>query len=176
MNTKEVAFELTRLDIKNYKKAIEKAENLKAVINSFNGKVYNKRLSDELNKDGYKYRFDKNEYYLLVSYIVEENHVASPSEHGCAYTSHDTISLCHLNVNEALVDGKRINAEAINASIDNSISNLNKRIESLEQQLEVIDTLIEKRAELMTAIDSFNNSLTSEIDENFSLRIKASRW
>ncbi len=176
MNKREVAFELTRLDIRNYKKAIERGENLKAVISKFDGKVYNKRIADELNKDGYKYRVEKNDYYLWISYLVEENHVASSSEHGCAYTSHDTISLCHLNVNEALVDGKRVNADSINASIDACISNLNKRIEDLQRQLEVVDTLISKRAELMTAIDSFNNSLTSEIDENFSLRIKASKW
>ncbi len=176
MNKREVAFELTRLDIKNYKKAIEKAENLKAVINSFNGKVYNKRLSDELNKDGYKYRVEKNEYYLLVAYLVEENHVKGTSEFGCTYTSHDNITLCNLDVKEALVEGKRVDANAINASIDSCISNLNRRIDDLQRQLEVVDTLIEKRAELIAAIDSFNESLTSEIDENFSLRIKASRW
>ena len=175
MKTKEAGIMLTELNSANYKEAIKEASIIRDVVSKFDGKVFNKRFSTELNTQGrYMFRVDKNEYILSIYYYPEKTYVRTGDS--SYYTSRESISLVFLNTSEALTESKRINSSAILNSLDAQIEKIEGNIKELESDLARIDEILAKRDKIMQEIDEYNKSFSDDVDNNFDLTIRARRY
>ena len=169
MRDKEVGIRLCELEIKAYKEALEKVSEVKEIVSKFDGKVFNKRLSDELNGNRYIYQVDKNNYLFSIYYLPDAEFVAN-------IRSKDKVLLVNVSNEDAFTENKRINADAINADIDERVKDLKVRIKDMEGQLSIIDSIIADRERLISEVEAFNNLLNSELNDNFEMEIRYKKY
>lgn len=167
MRDKEVGIKLSEIEIKVLNEAVQKAEFVKSVVSKFDGKVYNKRFSDELNSDGYIFRVNRD-LFLSIIYLPDREFVANIS-------SRESVCLLLLEADTALMD-KRINAKVIIEAIDKRVKDLKDEIKNLEGQLSIIDNIIAEREKLISNIEAFNHLLDQNIANNFDLEIRYKRY
>ena len=155
-NSKENMMNYAQTKIKDIEKLIQGIEFLKEQIVEFDNKVFNKRVTNIINKK------HKDKYNWIHS--GDENYCTYHIEYGLlnVYVGYDNEALINVEVNS---DNRII--------LDETLININEKIEQLnkkKEKLSLIDdtmlsNFIERKREIETLIQNFNNDVRrNELD------------
>lgn len=155
-NNKENMLNYAQAKVKDIEKLIQGIEFLKEQIVEFDNKVFNKRVTNIINKK------HKDKYNWIHS--GDKNYCTYHIEYGSlnVYVGYDNETLINIEVNS---DNRII--------LDETLININEKIEQLnkkKEKLSLIDdtmlsNFIERKREIETLIQSFNNDVRcNELD------------
>lgn len=142
--------------IKQEGQIIKGLKVLKEVVNSFNGKVYNKRLINQANekmRTGTKAHFGKSEYNNeLCIYVPQINKIGGKS----------------LYVKIVFDSNNRINSEHTIREIEETIQARKETIESIKKDCVMYDMEIVDRNKIIKMIDDYKNKYSYRLAVFFS--------
>lgn len=144
--------------INEYRDAAALTRQLIPIIKKFDHKVYNKRLQTAL-QDGTKKRIycEKNNYIFRI-YVYD--------------SIYNQITLSHLKVEEALPDGKRLEAAVIIESINNKYSELLSDAYELEKHLPQVDLYKSQLEYYKNKVEQLTASIPYQIKDIFDLHYR----
>ena len=155
-NSKENMMNYAQTKIKDIEKLIQGIEFLKEQIVEFDNKVFNKRVTNIINKkhkDKYNWIHSGDKNYC--TYYIEYNSIN-------IYVGYDNEAFIKVEVNS---DNRII--------LDETLININEKIEQLNREKEklsliddtMLSSFIEKKREIETLIQNFNNDVRrNELD------------
>lgn len=155
-NDKEAIMDYTQSKINKLEKLIQGIEFLKEQIVEFDNKVFNKRVTNIVNKK------HKDKYNWIHS--EDENYCSYHIRYGSlnVYVGYDNEASINVEVNS---DNRII--------VDETLTNINRKIKQLNTQKEklsliddtMLSNFIERKREIETLIQSFNNDVRrNELD------------
>ena len=151
--------EKIQVRIREYKKSLDMVEPVKAIVKAFDGKCYNCRFGKAFADIGcYEDKSNYSDWITIRRRDGEYNDSAA------------TIFSIRLS---DMLDGKRINAEKIIATIDERAESRNKIIFRLEYELKSAEGVIEYLNQKIAEINSIVGSLSSECIEAYSSKFES---
>lgn len=173
----KVAEELTKLHIKNLRRAAELADQVIEIVKQFDGKVLNVRFEKALKeKTGEHIVVRENYSTFSIDWYMDDRCV--PSGDGCSvvYLDGMSISLCFISD----YDNTKENMPIVNKRIvaDNFIPDIKKQIESflidagkLEESITKIGEWKARAKELTDQVNKLHNEIPYEIKDYYGLDI-----
>lgn len=152
---KELTKEQEKLQsiIDMYKSVIAKADDVKAVIKRFDGKMYNVRVDRALREIG---------CYISKRYgTTDIIYVKTPFVH----YGENREMICSYDI--SLFENRRTNAFIIDAAIDNKVSELQKRVLQLENELSFGEGLVEYLTNQIAEMEKMLNGLSYDFVEAY---------
>lgn len=150
---KELTKEQEKLQsiIDMYKSVIAKADEVKAVIKRFDGKMYNVRVDRALREIGcyISKRYGTKDIIYVKTGIV---HYGENREMICSYD---------------IFENRRTNAAIINAAIDDRVSELKKRVLQLENELSFGEGLVEYLTNQIAEMEKMLKGLSYDFVEAY---------
>lgn len=122
---------LLQARISQYEKTFALVDGVKAIVQQFDGKCYNKRFDNALESAGYYVShasYDKNS-------ITIERMDGACDDYAC--------NLVRCDLSDFLNDDKHINAEKLNSLIDKRAEYIKKVISDLTAQAERVESIID---------------------------------
>lgn len=154
---------LIRLEIKTKKRAVELIEQLIPVIRKWDGKCLNKRFTEAMQEATGEHIIWGTRYnsWPEISWYPQERSVKSVNgEYNHNYiTDIDVNLLCHMNMNEAISENKRINGDALLLSMSKRRRELEETIAELENGLTKVDEWIKRIEELEKQQEALKNEI-----------------
>ena len=166
--------ELIRKEIAAKRDFASKAEALCAVVQKFNGKVFNKRLETAM-REIYPVRVEQEFSWKSISitgYIQDRMVYGEPDSNGyrgALYIKNDKI-YCG-TIRDAFDDDKRIIADVICERIRKTAQYEEDTALVLENQLGRIDEIKAECKRLRDACDRFNHEVAYQIREYYGLKV-----
>ena len=121
---------LLQARISQYEKTLALVDSVKAIVQQFDGKCYNKRFDNALESAGC--------YVSHASY--DKNSIMIKRRDGACDDYARNLVIC--NLSDFLNDDKRINAEKLNSLIDKRAEQIKKVISDLTEQAEAVESVI----------------------------------
>lgn len=149
-NHKEEILETANSKIKGTERLIVALEFLKNEIVLFDNKVFNKRVTNIINKKHKEiYKWDYNDHNSYASFHIEYNTTIN------VYINYDTETYVSIDLND-----NRIQADSTVKNIDEKIKSLNNRKEKLMNIDEkMLDEFIEKKEKIESLVRDFNKNI-----------------
>lgn len=178
--SREDADNLIKLEIAQYKRAIELVEQLKPVVEKFDGKVFNKRFEDAIEKETCE-AFSVGTTNTFTSYFemkwyngrdcvqsVEKDCYGYSSWNYLRSNALDLVGVpIRCNVKDVLNENKRINAKAMIEHLDKSAEYFRGKIEELTDGLNKVDAWVEKIRELKKQINELYHEVPSQFRDYY---------
>lgn len=166
---------LIRKDIETRRDFVNKAEDLCAVVQKFDGKVFNKRLETAL-KEVYPVKVEQEFFWKSISItgFIEDRMVRSDEVDRWGYHRTEYIKDYHIytgTIQEAYDDNKRIIAKNIIERIRSTADYYRRTADEMEEQLGRIDEIIAERRRIYAERQKFLNETNIMIREYFNLEV-----
>lgn len=149
-NHKEEILETVNSKIKGIEKLIVALEFLKNEIVLFDNKVFNKRVTNIINKKHKEiYKWDYNDHNSYASFHIEYNTTIN------VYINYNTETYVSIDLND-----NRIQADSTVKNIDEKIKSLNNRKEKLMNIDEkMLDEFIERKEKIESLVRDFDKNV-----------------
>ena len=172
---KEMAIKLMRKEIECKREFVNKAEDLCAVVQRFDGKVFNKRLETAM-KEVYPVKVEQEFFWKSISItgyvadrMVQSDDTDKWGYRKTAYIKNDRIYVGIIR--DAFDDDKRINAEAIVKAIRSVAEYENATADKLEDQLNRIDEIEVECKRIRAERNRFLHDVSATVREYFDLEV-----
>lgn len=152
--TRQDAEKKTRERVDTLRECAALIPQIKKVVAAFNGKVYNKRLPEAIQAATNQYISTERRGDYLSFYRYERG---------------DCFTLLSIKVDE-MPDGKRINAEQFNNSLNENRARLLKEAAQIEEQLQNIDAVIDKIEQLKKLYSAITSPLNSRLRDYYGIK------
>ncbi len=171
---KEKATKLSNLHIEAMKTALTFTDEIKEVLQKFNGKPITKRIDTALKKINPNFYIKREYNSFRIEWIIENRFFG---ENGIAYyIKEHTINIlwasCFSSYGDGILDSENclISEKAIK-ELDRQKEQMEKDISNSIQQLENVEILIVEHEQIKKQKEEFNRSVNWLVNSYFELRI-----
>lgn len=152
--TRQDAEKKTRERVDTLRECAALIPQIKKVVATFDGKVYNKRLPEAIQAaTGQCISTERRGEYLSFY----------------RYERGDCFTLLSIKADE-MPDGKRIEAEQFNNSLNENRARMLKEAAQIEEQLQSIDAVIDKIEQLKKLYSAITSPLNSRLRDNYGIK------
>lgn len=152
--TRQDAEKKTRERVDTLRECAALIPQIKKVVATFDGKVYNKRLPEAIQAaTGQCISTERRGEYLNFY----------------RYERGDCFTLLSIKADE-MPDGKRIEAEQFNNSLNENRARMLKEAAQIEEQLQSIDAVIDKIEQLKKLYSAITSPLNSRLRDNYGIK------
>ena len=180
--SREDADNLIKLEIKQYTRAIELIEQIKPIVEKFDGKVFNKRFENAIEKEtGESFSVNLVDWGMMYSrfeidWYNQNRSIQSVEKDSFGYSHWNYLSQSDFDLVgyprtceavDVLNADKRINGTALLEKLDESVEYFKKKIEELADGLNKVDVWVEKIKELKKQINDLYHEVPSQFRDYY---------
>lgn len=144
----------TRARVETLRECAALIPQIKKVVAAFDGKVYNRKLPEAIHAATGQYISTERRGDYLSFY---------------KYDRGDCFTLLSIKADE-MPEGKRISVEQFNNSLNASRERFLKEAAQIEQQLQDIDSIMEKLEQVKRLYSAITSPLNSRLRDNFNIK------
>lgn len=152
--TRQDAEKKTRERVETLRECAALIPQIKKVVAAFDGKVYNRRLPEAIRAATGQYISTERRGDYLSFYRYERG---------------DCFTLLSIKADE-MPDGKRINAEQFNNSLNENRARMLKEAAQIEEQIQSIDAVIDKIEQLKKLYSAITSPLNSRLRDYYGIK------
>lgn len=176
MNPKDIRMQLARKQQNAYIHAMEIIDKIIPVIEKFDGKQANKRLETALQQIDRNLYFRKSIYsnmWEMRLYITDRSITDTESKYRNTYYIKDSdIWLTQeFSVDRFVDENGKWKSQTIIQRLKETQDVLKDKDNTIQEQLDDIDSLIDRCAEIKREIEEFNRMIDYSVREYFNLKI-----